>query len=56
MLWPIAMSVSLLTSLVLALSWTTNLGAILIRRGSKNEPADDADQIGKASSRKSRVV
>lgn len=29
----IAMSVSLLTSLVLALSWTTNLGTLLIRRG-----------------------
>lgn len=29
----IAMSVSLLTSLVLALSWTTNLGTFLIRRG-----------------------
>jgi multidrug efflux pump subunit AcrB len=33
----IAMSVSLLTSLVLALSWTTNLGTFLIRRG-KAEP------------------
>ncbi len=29
----IAMSVSLLTSLVLALSWTTNLGTFFIRRG-----------------------
>ena len=29
----IAMSVSLLTSLVLALCWTTNLGTLLIRRG-----------------------
>jgi len=29
----VAMSVSLLTSLVLALSWTTNLGTFLIRRG-----------------------
>jgi multidrug efflux pump subunit AcrB len=29
----IAMSVSLLTSLVLALGWTTNLGTFLIRRG-----------------------
>src|SRR6267142_2411806 len=29
----VAMSVSLLTSLVLALGWTTNLGAQLIRRG-----------------------
>jgi len=29
----VAMSVALLTSLVLALSWTTNLGTFLIRRG-----------------------
>src|SRR6202008_2328016 len=29
----VAMSVSLLTSLVLALGWTTNLGTFLIRRG-----------------------
>src|SRR5437879_10470068 len=29
----IAMSVSLLTSLVLALVWTSNLGTLLIRRG-----------------------
>jgi multidrug efflux pump subunit AcrB len=35
----IAMSVSLLTSLALALSWTTNLGAHLIRRGKKSERA-----------------
>ena len=33
----IAMSVSLLTSLALALSWTTNLGAHLIRRGQQSE-------------------
>ena len=33
----IAMSVSLLTSLALALSWTTNLGAHLIRRGKLHE-------------------
>ena len=33
----IAMSVSLLTSLALAMSWTTNLGALLIRRGKPNE-------------------
>jgi len=35
----IAMSVSLLTSLALALSWTTNLGAHLIRRGKRSERA-----------------
>jgi multidrug efflux pump subunit AcrB len=34
----IAMSVSLLTSLVLALSWTTNLGTFLIRRGKEAAP------------------
>ena len=34
----IAMSVSLLTSLVLALSWTTNLGTFLIRRGKETAP------------------
>ena len=35
----IAMSVSLLTSLVLALTWTTNLGVYLIRRGqAETEP------------------
>src|SRR6202790_1947090 len=33
----IAMSVSLLTSLALALGWTTNLGSYLIRRGKKAE-------------------
>ncbi len=33
----IAMSVSLLTSLVLALGWTTNLGTIMIRRGKEHE-------------------
>jgi multidrug efflux pump subunit AcrB len=33
----IVMSVSLLTSLVLALGWTTNLGTILIRRKHSNE-------------------
>lgn len=38
----IAMSVSLLTSLVLALSWTTNLGTFLIRRG-KSEAAPEAN-------------
>jgi multidrug efflux pump subunit AcrB len=36
----VAMSVSLLTSLVLALSWTTNLGARLIRRHHSPEAAD----------------
>src|SRR5262249_56732242 len=34
----IAMSVSLLTSLVLALVWTSNLGTRLIRRGRPAEP------------------
>jgi multidrug efflux pump subunit AcrB len=37
----IAMSVSLLTSLALALTWSTNLGVYLIRRG-KEEPAGSA--------------
>ena len=36
----IAMSVSLLTSLALALTWSTNLGVHLIRRGQKDEPAN----------------
>ena len=31
----IAMSVSSLTSLVLALGWTTNLGTLLVRRGQR---------------------
>jgi multidrug efflux pump subunit AcrB len=35
----IAMSVSLLTSLVLALTWSTNLGVFLIRRGKGEESA-----------------
>ena len=44
----VAMSVSLLTSLALALGWTTNLGSYLIRRGKKAEGhganvADDLD-------------
>ncbi|HEV3141616.1 MAG TPA: efflux RND transporter permease subunit [Vicinamibacterales bacterium] len=39
----IAMSVSLLTSLVLALVWTTNLGSKLIRRGQK--AASDASTV-----------
>jgi multidrug efflux pump subunit AcrB len=34
----IAMSVSLLTSLALALTWSTNLGVYLIRRGQAEEP------------------
>jgi multidrug efflux pump subunit AcrB len=38
----ISMSVSLLTSLVLALTWSTNLGVHLIRRGKTSE----ADQTG----------
>ena len=36
----VAMSVSLLTSLVLALSWTTNLGSRLIRRPHSPQAAD----------------
>ena len=47
----IAMSVSLLTSLVLALGWTTNLGTYLIRRGKTPEAtgaraADAEDELG----------
>ena len=38
----IAMSVSLLTSLALALTWSTNLGVYLIRRGKEKEPAAGA--------------
>ena len=43
----IAMSVSLLTSLALALGWTTNLGSYLIRRGKKAEGhgAHRADEL-----------
>jgi multidrug efflux pump subunit AcrB len=36
----ISMSVSLLTSLVLALTWSTNLGVHLIRRGKTSEAAE----------------
>ncbi len=43
----IAMSVSLLTSLVLALVWTSNLGAHLIRRGHTEERALDAGAFGR---------
>jgi CzcA family heavy metal efflux pump len=42
----IAMSVSLLTSLVLALVWTSNLGAFLIRRGHSEGQALDAGVFG----------
>jgi multidrug efflux pump subunit AcrB len=43
----IAMSVSLLTSLVLALSWTTNLGTFLIRRGKAEAiPETNGGNIG----------
>ncbi len=38
----IAMSVSLLTSLALALTWSTNLGAFLIRRGHGEEHEENA--------------
>ena len=42
----VAMSVSLLTSLVLALGWTTNLGSFLIRRKHVPTPtAGDANEI-----------
>ena len=44
----VAMSVSLLTSLVLALGWTTNLGVYLIRRGEKHEAPNGAP-LGRAS-------
>ena len=37
----ISMSVSLLTSLALALTWSTNLGVHLIRRGKSEEPAPE---------------
>jgi len=46
----IAMSVSLLTSLVLALTWSTNLGVYLIRRGKGEESA------GAGETRKSGAV
>src|ERR1700687_4255783 len=41
----ISMSVSLLTSLVLALTWSTNLGVYLIRRGKTAEPAHVAPEV-----------
>jgi multidrug efflux pump subunit AcrB len=40
----IAMSVSLLTSLALALTWSTNLGVYLIRRGQGEEPGAAATE------------
>jgi multidrug efflux pump subunit AcrB len=48
----IAMSVSLLTSLALALTWSTNLGVFLIRRGHGDEhaaeaPAEDDSEAAK---------
>ena len=40
----VAMSISLLTSLVLALGWTTNLGTFLIRhKGNGDAPAPESD-------------
>jgi multidrug efflux pump subunit AcrB len=39
----IAMSIALLTSLVLALGWTTNLGTYLIRHKGANESAEPAE-------------
>jgi multidrug efflux pump subunit AcrB len=41
----VAMSVSLLTSLVLALCWTTNVGAHLIRRSEKPQAHEDSGAI-----------
>jgi multidrug efflux pump subunit AcrB len=41
----IAMSVSLLTSLALALTWSTNLGAFLIRRGHDEESAENGAHV-----------
>ncbi len=40
----ISMSVSLLTSLALALTWSTNLGVHLIRRGKKEEAAQSSTE------------
>jgi len=40
----VAMSVSLLTSLALALTWSTNLGVHLIRRGHGDEANETADE------------
>jgi multidrug efflux pump subunit AcrB len=40
----VAMSVSLLTSLALALTWSTNLGVHLIRRGHGNEANEAAEE------------
>ena len=40
----IAMSVSLLTSLALALTWSTNLGVYLIRRGKRDEESATAPE------------
>ena len=46
----VAMSVSLLTSLVLALGWTTNLGARLIRRGHQAQaPAAEGPAVSEPS-------
>jgi multidrug efflux pump subunit AcrB len=41
----IAMSVSLLTSLALALTWSTNLGAFLIRRGHGEESVENGAHL-----------
>ncbi len=41
----VAMSISLLTSLVLALGWTTNLGTYLIRRKKTVEPSGPSSKI-----------
>jgi multidrug efflux pump subunit AcrB len=45
----IAMSVSLLTSLGLALTWSTNLGVYLIRRGQPDAPPPDAATLEHAA-------
>ena len=50
----IAMSVSLLTSLVLALGWTTNLGTYLIRRGQERGEDATRDGVPKTAMRANR--
>jgi multidrug efflux pump subunit AcrB len=58
----VAMSVSLLTSLALALGWTTNLGSYLIRRGKEAErhgagAAEDLDSdIGESETSKEEMM
>ncbi|HEY7291913.1 MAG TPA: efflux RND transporter permease subunit [Vicinamibacterales bacterium] len=52
----IAMSVSLLTSLVLALVWTSNLSTRLIRRGQKTSPEVAAQTVDSADARLRRMM